>query len=61
MGRAINEADTGGKAPPPAFRFTLTLPDGTDVDYDEFYVKAHEDGSVTITMPRGEVTTPVNP
>jgi hypothetical protein len=61
MGRAIYNADTGGKAPPPARQHTLTLPNGTVVAYDEFKVKAHGDGSVTITMPQGEVTTPVNP
>jgi hypothetical protein len=73
MGRAINDADTGGKAPPPAFRFKLTLgvpspqsaesnvPNRTVVAYDEFYVKEHDDGSITITIPRGEVTTSVNP
>ena len=70
MGKAISDADTGGKAPPPAFRFSLELgmPLSAElnvqkhtVDYDEFSIKTHDDGSITITMPRGKVTPPVNP
>jgi hypothetical protein len=61
MGKAISDADTGGKAPPPAFRFSLDLVQKYTVDYDEFSIKTHHDGSITITMPRGKVTPPVNP
>jgi hypothetical protein len=61
MGRAITDADTGDRVPPPAGQNAVTLPDGTVVSGAAFSVQTHEDGSVTITFPAGRVTPRVDP
>jgi hypothetical protein len=42
-------------------RNTIRLPDGTIVSGDDVILKTLPDGSVTITLPAGRVTPPVDP